>query len=170
LQNNEWANIEIELQSAQMLEVFVDGKKQKGKYSFQEEGEEESLKIKINLEANNHLVLIKSLYSKQESDKWSLSCSVKIENDSNQIELISGIKPFQHMDINHLMNGDDIRSTQISYAGDYYFIKYKMTNREGKSQTITDVKCLSDGESIQVFYGSNAYSMEWAPFDNVLHI
>jgi len=168
LQNNEWSNIEIDLQSAQMLEVYVDGKKQKGKYSFQEEGEEESLKIKINLEANNHVVLIKSLYSKQESDKWSLSCSVNIKNDSNTIELISGINPFQYMDINHLMNGVDIRSTQISYAGDYYFIKYKMTNREGKSQMITDIKRLSDGVTIQVFYGSNAYSMEWAPFDNVL--
>jgi len=168
LQNNEWAKIEIDFQSSQMLEVYVDGEKQKGKYSFQKEGEEESLKIKANLEANNHVVLIKSLYSKEESSKWALSCSVKVKNEKNKVELISGLMPYEYMNINHLMNGVDISSAHISYAGDYYFINYKMTNQEGESQNITDVKRLSDGKTKQIFYGNSAYSFEWAPFDNVL--
>ena len=168
LQNNEWSNIEMELKSGQMLEVFIDGKKQKGKYSFEEKGEEESLKIKTPLDANNHIVLIKTLFKHEVSENWNLSCEVKLLNENNQIKLSSGIKAFQYMDINHLMNGVDILGTKISAAGDYYFIKYKMTNQQGKSQIITDVKRFSDHQTVQLFYGSDVYSIRWTPSGNLL--
>ena len=168
LQNDEWADLEMEFESRQMLEVFIDGKKQKGKYSFEKEREGEPLKIKTQLDANNHIVLIKTLYKKDESKNWNLSCEIKIKNESNLVKLSSGIKAFLYMDINHLMHGVDIRNAKISASGDYYFIKYKMTNQDGKSQSVTDVRRFSNQQTVQLFYGSNVNSIKWTPSGNLL--
>ncbi|NOR85982.1 MAG: prolyl oligopeptidase family serine peptidase [Bacteroidales bacterium] len=168
LQNDAWAELELELKSGQMLEVFVDGKKQKGKYSWQKEGEEKSLKLDLKLDVNNHIVLIKTLLSSKESDHWDLSCEIETKNKENKVALLASLNPSFFMDINHLLNGVDIRSAQISADGDYYFISYKMTNKKGESQNITDVRRMVDKQTIQLFYGNDVSGLEWMPYDNKL--
>jgi dipeptidyl aminopeptidase/acylaminoacyl peptidase len=169
IQNSEWADLKMTLTSAQMLEVYVDGQMKKGKYSWQKEGEEKALKINLNLEANNHVILIKSLYSKKEAKSWSLSCSISKENKNNTYSLTQSLNPELFMDINHLMNGVDIQSAKLSAEGEYYFVKYKMTNQKGKNQNVTDVRRLSDHQTVQLYYGSEVSSLQWSPMGNKLN-
>lgn len=168
LQNNDWADLELKFKSAQMLEVYIDGQLIKGNYSFGKKDDENTFEVKTSLLTNNHVVLVKMLYSKQEDLEWNLSCVVKTKNKENEISLIPSLNSFQYMDIPHLMNGIDIQSTQISAAGDFYFIKYKMTNEDGDSQSITEVKRLANHQTEQIFYGNDVYSINWSPMDNIL--
>ena len=168
LQNDEWANLDLEFTSGQMLEVFIDGEKKDGKYTWEKQGEEKKLSFNCQLSANNHVVLIKTLYSKKESNIWSLSCSIDIKNDLNTVKLTNSLDSYSYMDINHLMNGVNIQTTKISADGDYYFVTYKMTNKDGKSHVITDVRAIADHLTMQLYHGSNAYDITWAPHGNVL--
>ena len=168
IQNDDWADVELTFTSCQMIEVFIDGNKIEGKYTFEEDGAAEKLKIKTKLEANNHIVIIKTLLAAEENDNWTISCQLAVSNDQNKVNLNTSLKPDYFMNIHHLLNGVDIQSAKISAAGDYYFISYKMTNTDGKNSQITDVKRLSDHRTVQLFYGSEAHSLRWAPFDNVL--
>ena len=168
IQNDEWADVELTLTSGQMLEVFIDGDKISGKYSLEVDGAGEKLKLNTKLEANNHIVIIKTLLATEENDNWTISCQISVDNEQNIVNVSTSLNPDYFMSIHHLMNGVDIQSTKISTAGDYYFIIYKMTNTDGKSSRITDVKRLSDHRTVQLFYGSEVYSLRWAPFGNVL--
>ncbi|OYT17793.1 MAG: hypothetical protein B7C24_00590 [Bacteroidetes bacterium 4572_77] len=169
IENSEWAKLNFEFTSGQMLEIYIDGVKQKkGKYTWEKPSEEGKLNIQAELAANNHVVIIKTLYSKKEADIWKLSCKVDIENEFNTVQLNTSLDPFLYMDINHLMNGVDIQQVKISSEGNYYFITYKMTNKKGESQVITDVRAIADHLTMQLYHGTDAYDLKWAPHGNVL--
>ena len=168
LSNDEWANLEIELTSGQMLEVFVDGKLEKGKYTFEKEGEEKKLVLNTKLEANNHVFLVKLLASAEENDSWSFSVSYKTMNKKNTYDLKTSLNPKFYMDIAHLMHGVDIIDAEISPLGDYYFVSYQMQFSEEEKLKITDVKRLTNNETVAVFYDSEISSLNWIPKSNKL--
>lgn len=168
LNNDEWADVDMVFTTAQMLEIFIDGEKIKGKYTLEEKGSEKTLTVNAKLVANNHFVVVKTLLSAEKNKEWGVSCKLKLNNKENNVNLTTSLDSEYLMDIDHILNGIHIQSTQISAAGDYYFIKYEMINKKGESFTITDIKRLSDHSSIQLFYGSEVSFIKWAPFDNVL--
>jgi len=168
LNNDNWADIDFQLTSAQMLEVFIDGEKIGGKYTLEEEGAEKVLTVNAKLDANNHFVLIKTLLSLEKNRKWAVSCELKLNNKENDVKLSTGLESQYYMDLNHLLHGINIESTQISTAGDYYFIKYHLKNKEGKQSMVTDVRRLADHSTVQLFYGAEVSYIKWTPFDNVL--
>lgn len=168
VQNDAWTQLEMDFVSGQMLEVFVDGKKQKGKYSFEKAKEGKSLKVELDLEANNHVVLVKSLFSTKDNDDWSLSCEMNSKNKENKVNITSGLDATMFMDINHLMNGVDIKSVELSATGDYYMISYKMTDEGGNSLSMIDVRNVNTRQTVQLFYGDEVFSLEWSPMGNKL--
>ena len=168
LTNDEWADIDLEFTSAQMLEIYIDGEKVGGKYSLEEEGAEKVLTVNAKLDANNHFVVIKTLLSSEKNKKWNVSSELKLKNKENTVNLTTGVDSEYYMDFNHLLNGINIVSTQISAAGDYYFIKYNLIDENGEPSKVTDIKRLSDHTSVQLFYGSDVSFIKWTPFDNVL--
>ncbi len=168
LENNEWTNLELKFKSAQMMEVYIDGVLVKGKYSSEIEGEEKELKLNKALEANNHVVMIKLLYDGETNTEWTLKCEAVAENTENIVALKPSLDANFYMDIDHLMNGIDIQSAKISPAGDYYFVSYKIQDGKSESQSFTEVKRISDDQSIQVFYNNDVSALQWSPNGNKL--
>lgn len=163
IENSEWTSLEMEFKSGQMMEVFIDGEFVKGKYSFEKEGEEKGLKLTKDLEANNHVVMVKMLYSSKNNDAWTLSCDITAKNTHNDIKLSASDQAEFYMDIDHLMNGIDIQEAKIAPSGDYYFVKYKIQDGKSESQMITDVRKVSDNLSVQLFYGNEVSALQWSP-------
>lgn len=163
IENSEWTSLEMKFTSGQMMEVFIDGELIKGKYSLEKEEEKKDLKFTKALEANNHVVMIKMLYSTDKNDDWTLTSEVTAKNNDNHIILSSSLKADLYMDIDHLMNGIDIQEAQIAPSGDYYFVKYKIQDGKSESQIITDVRKVIDDQSVQLFYGNEVSSLQWSP-------
>lgn len=168
LENTEWADLKFSIKTGSMLELYVDGKKQKGKYSFEIEGEEEELKTSIQLEANNHSIICKLLSKKQDKASDLLDIQIEVNNKENDVKLISGISPHLYMDINHLMNGVDIKSAKISPLGEYYLIKYQIQLSDKDKESITEIRNLITNEIVQTFYGNEVWSLKWVPQSNEL--
>ncbi|NPD45425.1 prolyl oligopeptidase family serine peptidase [Lentimicrobium sp. S6] len=163
IENTEWTNLEMNFNSGQMMEVFIDGELIKGKYSSEKENDEKEFKVIKDLEANNHVVMIKMLYNSKENEEWTLSCNIIAKNTLNNINLVSSDQAEFYMDIDHLMNGIDIQEAKIAPSGDYYFVKYKIQDGKSESQIITDVRKVADNQSVQLFYGSEVSALQWSP-------
>jgi len=168
LENSDWADLKLSIKSGRMLEVFVDGKKEKGKYSFEKEGEEQELKMNINLEANNHIVILKILDKKEENTSDLLQISLEIKNKENKITLIPSLSSHLYMNIDHLMNGVNIKESSISPAGDYYLVKYQMQLSEKEKENISEIRRVNDNRVVQSFYGDEVWSLKWIPQTNKL--
>jgi len=169
IENSDWAALKLNIESGRMLEVFVDGKKLKGKYSFEKEGEEDVLKTGLQLEANNHVVILKILNVKDENASNLLKIGFEIENKENKINLTQGLDSHLYMDIDHLMNGVDIKSASISPLGDYYWVKYQMQLSEKEKESITEIRKITDNSVVQTFYGTDEISsLQWVPQTNQL--
>lgn len=168
LKNNEWTHLELKLKSGQMMEVFIDGEFVKGKYNSEKVGEEKELKLTKDLEANNHVIMVKMLYNSEANDSWTLSCEAIATNTENTVVLKPSINGSFFMDMDHLMNGVDIQKAKISPAGDYYFVNYKIQDGKSESQSFTEVRRISDNQSVQVFYGNEISALQWSPKGNKL--
>lgn len=169
MENNDWADLKLNIETGRMLEVFVDGKMLKGKYSFEKEGEEEILKTGLQLDANNHVVILKILNAMDENASDLLKISFEIENKENKLSLIPGLDSHMYMDIDHLMNGVDIKSASISPLGDYYWVKYQMQLSKKEKESITEIRKIMDNSVVQTFYGTDEIrSLQWVPQSNQL--
>jgi len=168
LRNTEWTELELSFKSGQMIEVYVDGELKKSKYSFEGKGKEESISFKTFIEANNHLVLVKVLNSKDNTDRWTLQCQAKSYNTDNSIELISNTNSKLFIDVDHLLEGVDINSAEISPAGDYYFVDYHIKLANQEMQNIIEVRESSSDNTVQVYYGKDVSAMQWSPQGNKL--
>ena len=168
VENNEWADLKLEITTGNMLEVYVDGNKKDGKYSFETKGEESQLKSNIHLVANNHIVIFKILSKKQEKASELLQINFEIKNKENSINLVSGLNSHLYMDINHLMNGVDIKSASISPIGDYYWVKFQMQLSKKEKESITEIRKVDNNQIVQTFYGNEVRSLKWVPNSNSL--
>lgn len=168
LQNTEWTELELTVKSGQMIEVYVDGEFKKSKYSFERKGKEESISFNTFIDANNHVVLVKVLNSKNNNDQWSLQCQAKTHNTENTLELISTTDAKLFLDVEHHMQGIDISSAEISAAGDYYFVDYDIKMAHQETQNIIEVREAANDNTIQVYYGNDVSSVQWSPQGNKL--
>lgn len=168
LQNTEWTELELTIKSGQMFEVYVDGEFKISKYSFEKKGQEKSVNFKTFISANNHIVLVKLLNSKEKNDSWTLSCQASTHNTENTLELLSNTNPGLFMDINHNMQGVDINAAEISAAGDYYFVHYHIKLAKNEVQTIIEIRESSTDKTIQVYYESDICALQWSPQGNKL--
>ncbi len=168
IENSGFSEVEFMFKSAQMMEVFVDGEMQKGKYSFDKKDEKGELKFSMSLETNNHVVLIKSLFKSDDENKWAIQGSYSLNNENNKLSLKQGTDAHLYMDINHLMNGVDIQEAEISAAGDYYFVSYKTRTSKNEILRLTDVRTVAENKSIQLFYNDEVSQLQWSPNGNKL--
>lgn len=166
LENDEWTKLELKIETSQMIEVYIDGKFIKGKYTFEEESNEKVFLVNKAIEANNHVVIIKMLHSDKDR-VWTMKCEAIAKNESNSVALNSSIQARHYMDIDHLMNGVDIKNAKISPAGDYYFVSYEMQDGPSESQTFTIVKNIQTHKDAQVF-NSDVTALQWSPKGNKL--
>lgn len=168
LQNSEWTGFDLSFKSGQMLEVYVDGEFAVSKYTFEGKGQEKTINFKTFAEPNNHIIMVKVLNSKNNNNKWTLECLANSINTENAVELISSVNNKMFMDADHLLEGVDISAAQISATGDYYFVSYNIKLSNEETQSIIELRESSTDNTVQVYYGNQAYAMKWSPQGNKL--
>lgn len=84
LKNQNYSSVTIEIETRQCFILFVDGEKKLSKLKFSKKGKAIPTKKKeLNLEAGKHLIVITSLFSKNEETNWEIKTSILAEETDN---------------------------------------------------------------------------------------
>lgn len=154
---------QIRIASPQPFLVYLDG------LSIQAKTEDntptaEKIGIDVNLEAGVHLLLIKSVYIKNENADWELRASLnytdRVENPQPKITLSSR----QRMTISSLLDGPKVTNVSISPDGSLTAISFRETlPPSDNSETWIELYQTENRELFQTYKGlTRISSINWA--------
>ena len=157
-----WTKASLKINTKQMCEIFVDGKKIKGKYTVNKD-KEGSCKTELKLEKGVHLLVIKSIKEKNKS-KWTLNANITPKKgwSSKNIEITNS--PERIITFSDLLYGTKLSNSKISPSGKYAIINYnKRIKGTDKSLYWTELIELKSNKVISVFRGSKLRNLKFTP-------
>ncbi|MDX2413994.1 MAG: hypothetical protein QNK33_02270, partial [Bacteroidales bacterium] len=158
--------IKIEVESPQMFEVYLDGKKISSNYSSGDDGKSVKRSGTLDLDQGKFLVLVKTLYSAAKKDDWKIRASLQGLPESG---LTVSNDPFGGMNIHHLLEGPKLGSMSISPAGKYVIVNFSETEAgSGKSRRWSVIKNI-DGKIVQSYRKAASSGYSWMPSGNKLY-
>ena len=94
--------IKIEVESPQMFEVYLAGKKISSNYTIADEGKTVKRTGTIDIDPGKYLIVVKSLYTIENKNDWKIKASLAGVPDKG---LVLSTEPSQKMTIHHLLEG-----------------------------------------------------------------
>ncbi|MFC2111908.1 prolyl oligopeptidase family serine peptidase [Bacteroidota bacterium] len=156
-----------EVESPQMFEIFLNGKKVGSNYKIAKEDTISKKTASLNLDRGKFLVMVKSMYIKGDPNKWKIRASVSCPADSMAVIDVS---PVTGMNIHHLLEGTKLGSVSISPDGRLIIVNYSRVNTQtGKTSRWTEVKEVATGRIIQSFREANTTVNGWTPSGQKLY-
>ena len=156
-----------EVESPQIFEVFLEGKKLGSSYKAAEKDKTNTKTVKLELDRGKFLVMIKSLYIKSDKNKWKIKASVSNGRDSIAVLDVS---PHRGMNIHHLLEGTKLGRVDLSPDGTLIAVNYSRINTEsGKNAAWTEVKEVSTGRILQSFQKAGTTGYAWMPSGRKLY-
>lgn len=157
----------VDVESPQMFEVFLDGKRIASSYQVAEPEKTNSKTATLDLDRGKFVVIVKSLYKKDDGNGWKLKTSVKNENESKPGLSIS---PRCSMNIHHLLEGLKLGSVSLSPDGTMILVNYSRVNTEkGSTKSWVEVKDFASGRVIQSFRKEGTTGFRWVPAGKKLY-
>ncbi len=155
------------VESPQMFEIFLEGKKVGSCYDESGEGKTGSKTATLELDRGKFLVLVKSLYIKGDKNKWKLRASLGKGKDSTALVSLS---PLSAMNIHHLLEGVKLGGVSLSPDGTLAEVDYSRVNTEsGKSEKWTEIKEVATGKIVQSFRKAGTTGYQWMPSGKKLY-
>lgn len=154
---------QLSIVSLQPFRVYLDGRRIRTKAEYNTDIADK-IKIDVNLETGVHLLLIKSVYTKNRISSWGLRASLnytdRIENPRPQITLSSN----QRMTIPHLLDGPKITNVSISPDGSLTAVSLRETQPPSDtSESWIELYRTENRESFQTYRGATRISsINWA--------
>lgn len=159
--------IKIEVESAQMFEVFLAGKKISSNYTLADEGKTVKRTGTIDVDPGKYVIVVKSLYTGENKNDWQLKADLSGVPDRG---LILSTEPAQKMTIHHLLEGPKMGSMSLSPNGKYVAVTYSEVDTEtGKSGSWTEIKESASGKIIQSFRKDGTTGYRWMPRGNRIY-
>jgi len=161
-----WFEVNIEITSPQLFEVYLDGKLITSKKAVDSDDADKvgSKSKKCKLEAGHHLLVVKSVKPVKTFDEWKLKVGITPGSEVSDDALIADISPAYKMDINLLLNGIFVNSVSIAPDGDWVLIKYAETEApDGNTNRWAEVRDLNSNRLIQSFRNSDISRLRWTP-------
>jgi dipeptidyl aminopeptidase/acylaminoacyl peptidase len=156
-----------EVESPQMFEVFLDGKKVDTSYAVAGEDETVTKTTTLDLDRGKFLVLVKSMYIKGGKNKWKLRASLSSEEDT---VASLDVSPLTRMNVHHLLEGTKLGSLALSADGTLIAVNYSRINMEtGKAAGWTEIKEVATGKTVQSFRKSGTTGYKWTPMGRKLY-
>jgi hypothetical protein len=156
-----------EVESPQMFEIFLDGKKLGSNYSVAEKDKTGKNSASLKLDRGKFLVTVKSMYIRGDKNKWKIKAVVSSKEDSTA-EL--SVSPVTRMNIHHLLEGIKLGRVDLSPDGTLIAVNYSRVNTEsGKAETWTEIKEVSSGRIIQSFRKAGTTGYHWMPSGKKLY-
>ncbi|NOU59792.1 S9 family peptidase [Marinifilum caeruleilacunae] len=163
LYTDEWCELELEMKSYPMIEVYIDGKKQLSQYKHESDEAKESSKS-LKLEQGHHKIVVK-LLSGEKNNQFSLSLKAKKDWNSDLFDLSLSSK--QYMDIHKVLDGTKVKSTSLSFDGKYALISYSRTlPPSDKSENWKEIQEIESGKILYSFRGTQLSNISWLPTGN----
>ncbi|MDR0427002.1 MAG: S9 family peptidase [Dysgonamonadaceae bacterium] len=144
---------ELIIKSAELLEVYVNGKKEKSKETQEDNfSKAQELKIDLSLEPRNYEVIIKRIVDSEKETEPQMKIVIKLnkENESAQISLPSDTAK-RRLNINDIMDGTRAYSSGISPDGEYYLINIRTVLPGGKNSYNNELRELKDNRIVYRF-------------------
>jgi len=147
----------LEVESPQMFEVFLQGKKLSSSYEMAEKDSSITGKASLDLDRGKFLVLVKSLYTGGDENKWWIRAKVAGEP-------VLDASPVCGMSIHHLLEGTKLGSVSISADASLVMVNYsKVDKKSGKTGSWTEIKEVSSGRIRQSFRKAGTRGYHWMP-------
>eukprot|EP01029_Cantina_marsupialis_P004655 TRINITY_DN1480_c1_g4_i2.p1 TRINITY_DN1480_c1_g4~~TRINITY_DN1480_c1_g4_i2.p1 ORF type:complete len:862 (-),score=44.77 TRINITY_DN1480_c1_g4_i2:124-2709(-) len=163
LNTDQWSQLELQLNSFPMIEVYVDGKKKLSHYQH-EADEAKELSQSLKLEQGHHKIVVKVLTGAK-NNKFKLALQAKKDWTAELFNL--SVSPMQFMDINKVLDGTKVKSTALSYDGKYTLISYSRTlPPSDKSESWKEIQEIATGKILSTFRGSQLSNIQWLPTGN----
>jgi len=103
--------MKIEVESPQMFEVYLSGKKISSNYTLAEEGKTVKRTGTIDVDPGKYVVIVKSLYTGENKNDWLIKAILNGVPD-NGVTL--SVDPNEKMTIHHLLEGPKLSSMSLS--------------------------------------------------------
>ena len=155
---------QIRLASPQPFRIYLDGIhiRTKAEYSTQPA---EKISIDISLETGVHLLLIKSVYLKNENSSWVLRASFNYTDRIENPRPIITLSPERPMNLTHLLDGPKITNVSISPDGSLAAVSFRETlPPSDASESWIELVRIENRELFQTYRGGTRIdSVNWAP-------
>lgn len=160
-----WLKASLELSSAQMLVVYLDGKTLKSKETADDKDDDPGkISCKLTLEKGKHLILIKTLKTAENNADWKIKAELTLDESFPLSSITLSTSPTRSMTIQHLLNGKFINDASISPDGDLILLKYAQTTPpDGSQKTWAEVIGAENGQLVQSFRETDIQSLKWLP-------
>jgi len=149
------------VESPQMFEVLLDGKKVGSSYIIAEEDSVNKKSTTLKLDRGKFLVMVKSMYIKGDKNKWRIRATVSSGKDS---AAVLDVSPLTRMNIHHLLEGTKLGNVSLSPDGTLLALNYSRVNtKTGKTNSWTEVKQVATGRLVQSFRKAGTTGYNWMP-------
>ncbi|MDR0863934.1 MAG: prolyl oligopeptidase family serine peptidase [Candidatus Symbiothrix sp.] len=163
-----YCKAELSITSTDMLEVYINGKKEDKKKETKEDSlsKAKTLTFDLTLEPHRYEVIIKRLAEVKNFNESQLKAYIKpVKKDSlAQITLSTDAK--RRVTINDIMEGNRITAGTLSPTGQYYLIGTKDVFPGGKSLSSLELRDLKTNQTIYRF--PSAANPQWIDGKNQL--
>ena len=154
---------DLEVESPQMFEVFLQGKKLSSSYELAGKDSSNTGKATLDLDRGKFLIIVKSLYTKGDENKWRIKAKVSGK------PLLS-TTPVCGMNIHHLLEGTKLGSVSISADGSLVMVNYSRVDRKSGEKSIwTEIRDVSSGSIMQSFRKAGTGGYHWMPSGKKLY-
>ncbi|MBN2281362.1 MAG: S9 family peptidase [Candidatus Marinimicrobia bacterium] len=158
---DQYMELEMELESTQMLKIWLDNEELGCKETVEKENPEK-LKKMLKLETGVHKITIKTVaYS---SGRWPVTG--KLIGDIQNIKV--KLDPEETMTIDKVLYTPAVTSAKISYDGKYTAMAFRKTDKKTKKdERWLEVRDVDSAEPIFTFRGGMTItSITWSPIAN----
>ena len=159
--------MKIEVESPQMFEVFLSGKKISSNYTLADEGKTVKRTGTIDVDPGKYVIVVKSLYTGENKNDWQIKASLSgVPEKGVSLSTV----PSQKMTIHHLLEGTKLGSMSLSPDAKYVAVTYSEVDRgSGKTGSWTVVKESASGKIIQSFRKDGTTGYRWMPRGNRIY-
>ncbi len=159
--------IKIEVESPQMFEVYLEGKKISSNYTLADEGKTVKRTGTIDADPGKYLIIVKSLYTDVNKNIWKLKA---ILSGVPERGVVLSTVPEEKMSIHHLLEGTKLGSMSLSPDGKYVAVTYsKVDPQSGKTEGWTEIKESASAKLIQSFRKDGTTGYRWMPLGNRIY-
>jgi len=167
-----WMKATVEVSSAQLFEVYLDGKLLTSKPSSDIKDADKigSSSKETELERGKHLLIIKSLKPSSNLTDWKIKTELSFDTTKfGHGSLKTDLSPKTMTNLGQLLNGTSVNSVSVSPDGVWVLLNFSKTvPPDGKSQNWTEVRELATGKLFQTFRNSEVSGVNWAPVGSLL--
>lgn len=166
---NRWLMANLEIESPQMFEAYLDGKLILSKYSFDKEDAKNIGKKNKELifENGKHSLIIKTFINSENVADWKFSATITPTDEFDKENINVSTSPIQSMDIKHVLEGKSINSSTVSPSGELVILRFSETNPpKGKTMNWIEIHDITNGSIIKNFRNAKVWSMKWSPDGN----